>query len=339
MQHKTRYVSVQLGIGGWSPVPALDVDQKAYGDCKALVNYTKSLLEVADVPSDFTVVYGGEHKDIDENLVGLQGNHAILMVPIQKDTFWLECTSQKVPFGFIGGFTDDRKVFVIRSDTGFITKTKSYGTNLILQNVSMTLTKDLSMDVDLVIDHCGKAYADVYFLNDFTDKELSMHYKETYGNIVGLYIDSINLRNEKSKDCFTEKLKIKLTKQISSIEAGTYYFAPGIFSKLPKTPPRVAERYYPFVIKANPVQDMTVSVKLPEGFEFTDIPKSKTFSTEFGYYSLDILKKNARELVFKRHFEVKEGTYPKDKYKDLRHFFKKALKLDNKKVIFKNTLQ
>ena len=98
LQEKVRYISVQIGIGGWKPMLASDVDKLSYGDCKALTNYTKSLLDAIGIPSYYTVLYADEtEKDFDKNFSKLEGNHAILGVPNGDEITWLECTSQSVP--------------------------------------------------------------------------------------------------------------------------------------------------------------------------------------------------------------------------------------------------
>ncbi len=37
MQNRTRYVSIQLGIGGFQPFEASVVDQTGYGDCSGII--------------------------------------------------------------------------------------------------------------------------------------------------------------------------------------------------------------------------------------------------------------------------------------------------------------
>jgi len=82
VQNNTRYISVQIGLGGWKPISAKEVDDKKYGDCKGLTNYTKALLNLVDIESNYCVVYSGsEIQDISEDFTSMQGNHVILNIP------------------------------------------------------------------------------------------------------------------------------------------------------------------------------------------------------------------------------------------------------------------
>src|SRR5438552_1522072 len=64
LQSSTRYISIQLGMGGWQPFDAKYVSSKGFGDCKALSNYMYSLLKEAGIKSFYTLITAGD--DVDE---------------------------------------------------------------------------------------------------------------------------------------------------------------------------------------------------------------------------------------------------------------------------------
>ena len=62
IQDNTRYIGVQVGIGGYQPIPANDVDRVKYGDCKGLTNYTMALLSAVGIESYYVHVEAGNEK-------------------------------------------------------------------------------------------------------------------------------------------------------------------------------------------------------------------------------------------------------------------------------------
>lgn len=93
----TRYVSIQLGIGGWQPMDAATVYANKFGDCKALSNYLHAMLAACDIESFYTIIHT-QNKHIPRDFATPAiANHAILGVPCQRDTLWLECTIPTFP--------------------------------------------------------------------------------------------------------------------------------------------------------------------------------------------------------------------------------------------------
>jgi hypothetical protein len=335
MQNRTRYISIQIGIGGWKPMLAKDVDRLRYGDCKALSYYTKSLLEEANVKSEYSIVFSDSDykKNIDKDLVSVQGNHAILMVPNVKDTIWLECTSQKLPFGQTGS-TDDRDVMIISDNVGKIVHTNKYKPTHNLQKTTgeIIIEGNNSIKAKINISSFGKQYNN-HFRILYKDKEDQIkYYKNKFSNLVDAAIDSINLKNDKEKIVFTEQLQLTVPNYTEKIgnDMIVRLNAFNIYSKLPK---RIKDRKHPLFIMNAYLDEDKINIVIPENYKIDKLPKDVFISNKFGTYKVSIVKSTNNKLLYKRYLLMNASTFPKSDYTAYRNFRKSIIKYDKQKII------
>ena len=72
------------------------------------------MLAAAGIPSKYALIEGGEDPEfVDESFVYDPFNHAVLCIPGDRDTTWLECTSRFNPPGYQGSFTGTGKALLI----------------------------------------------------------------------------------------------------------------------------------------------------------------------------------------------------------------------------------
>ncbi|MEQ9414019.1 MAG: DUF3857 domain-containing protein, partial [Cyclobacteriaceae bacterium] len=160
LQSKTRYVSIQLGIGGFQPFEAKVVDEVGYGDCKALSNYMIALLREADVFSNYTLIRAGQNSPpIDHSFPSTQFNHVIVSVPNGADTLWLECTSQSNPFKYLGSFTGNRNALAISEKGTKIVKTPSgHENNQMVRKLKVKVDENGLASIDAHVTYSGLQY-------------------------------------------------------------------------------------------------------------------------------------------------------------------------------------
>ena len=337
MQSKTRYISVQVGIGGIQPISADEVDKVSYGDCKGLTNYTKALLDVVGVKSNYVHVEANRNDRVsfEKDFASLaQGNHVILNIPTKENDIWLECTSQIMPFGFLGDFTNDRNVLVMTPNGGIIKRTPAYKNETNLQTINGKILLDEKGNVSAKIKRVSKGlqYDDKFSYENFTEEELIKSYKSndwSYNN--NLEIESFKLKNDKDSISFTEDLKITIT-NYASINDQEYLFRVNVFNKETRIPKRYRKRNLPLKISVGYKDVDEYEFKIPENYVLNFLPQEKEITSKFGSYKVTFTKIDDTTFKYHKTISIKEGVYPKEDYKAYRSFRRSIAKYENLRI-------
>lgn len=335
VQSKTRYISIQLGIGGWKPYPANEVDALGYGDCKGLTNYTKALLASQGINSYYTVVYAGEEKkSIDSKFTSMQGNHVILNLPMEGEDIWLECTSQTIPFNFLGDFTDDRDVLVLTPEGGIIKHTPTYDAekNFLNTTGNCVLSSDGDLQVEATLQSRGIQYDGRMGVEIKKEEEKESYYKSYWNYIDNISLESISLENDKDEIFLTEEVNFSAT-NYASFAGNDMLVSVNILNRNEFIPKKYKNRTQDFEILRGYTDVDEVVLTLPEGYVISYIPEKKQLDSEFGIYTTEIEQVNARELKFKRKLIINEGLFPSESYRAYRDFRKNIAKFDNQKIV------
>ncbi len=337
VQENTRYISVQVGIGGVQPISAMEVDQLKYGDCKGLTNYTKSLLEVAGVNSYYCIVEAGnEIIDLEDDFASLeQGNHIILAIPNDEDTVWLDCTSQLHPFNFIGDFTDNRNVLVVKPESSEIIKTKVYPDSLNCQytNAEIKFNNSGGLTSHIIRKTKGLQYDNRFYIERQSNDDIVEYYKEYWGYINNLEVLKYSFNNDRVNVEFTENIDITASNYVT-ITGDRILFKPNLFNRNTFIPRRYRSRRMPFQISRGYLDEDNFEITLPEGYEVEALPNNISVKTKFGEYQLE-LKNNGKSISCKRKLFIRKGDYSNNEYKSYRDFRKQVSKGDDSKIVLK----
>ncbi|WP_304343554.1 DUF3857 domain-containing protein [Chryseobacterium koreense] len=333
MQDKTRYVLISMGIGGWQPMPASEVSKKGYGDCKALTNYMRTLLNAAGIPSYYAVIYSDDSvRSFDRDFPKLSGNHVVLMVPTEDGEIWLENTSQKVAFNHLTYSSYNRNVLGVNENGIKIIDTPVYRPEQSKEKLTakIILKEDGGFNSQANMEFTGGQYDQNLRLFSLKNYEVQEVMKNRHYHLKFSSLKIENLKNDKDYGAITYDLNMEVngfSKKIGNdlfFQAVPFYEAT-MFSA-------TEERKLPLEISFPFQDDYAIEFEIPAGYKLSEIPKSSELSSEFGSYSIHFdLKDN--KLMVRRILTIKKGNYPKEKYKEYVAFRKKTAGNDNAKVL------
>ena len=335
MQKNTRYISIQLGIGGWQPFDATYVATRSYGDCKALTNYMYSLLKEAGIGSAYTLVNAGRGRgDLFTEFPSARFNHVILCVPFAKDSIWLECTSQTLAAGYLSDFTCDRYALMITEEGGKLVRTPKYGLkdNLQIRKVSALLDSDASLRLEVTTMYTG-LQQDSYHqqINNLSKEKVKEALQEQF-DFPTYEIEKFDYRETGSAlPVVEEKLHIVVS-NYATITGKRLFLLPNIMTRSGRKLPTDTERRDDISLRMEYTDTDTVEISLPSGYTPESLPKDVMLNSKFGKYSCSI-KMDAEKLYYYRSLEHYSGRFPLSDYPELVKFYETVYKSDRNRVV------
>jgi len=336
MQSRTRYVSIQLGIGGWEPFDAKFVHERGYGDCKALSNYMITLLKDIGIEAFPVLIRTGDHRyPMIKHFPSNQFNHVIVCVPIEQDTVWLECTSQTIPFNHIGRGTENRPALMITPHGGVVVNTPASNPhdNTQLRKAMVNISSFGNADVNAIVTWHGDQQDRVRnILEDKSPKEIEKWVTNS------LDIPNLDLKSHVIIGLDTPQNGITLTssciaKRYGSVAGNRLFFNPNMMEKRTYVPPNIEKRLSP-VRFYYPYYDVdTIIYSIPNEFIIEMLPNEAILNSSFGEFISKTELNTDGKIVFTRSLKIDKYEISADSYDEYKNFFAEIVKADRMQVV------
>lgn len=124
LQSRSRYVAIEIGIGGWLPSKAKETYERGYGDCKDLSTMYVAMLRQAGIEARTALILTKGSGANNPDFPTLNDfNHVIMFAVIDGDTIWTDPTCDYCQFGDLPSSVEDTYALVVDPAVGDLVKT------------------------------------------------------------------------------------------------------------------------------------------------------------------------------------------------------------------------
>ena len=331
LQDETRYINVTIETGGLKPYPASYVAHNKYGDCKALTNYFKALLDFVQIPAYYAKVYAGSPNDeIEKEFPSQQFNHAILYVPHEEGDLWIDCTS-KTPLNYIGTFIQNRDAFVVDDNKSHFLRIPA------LQPEDVLVSRNVAISYDPKEAHLsfeshlrGADYERIL--------HLATGYNETdKARIVRNFVvpEGFHLVDYQIDKPDRDSASITMRYNVRSQQVYKHYGNDILLSNIAFALPAFEKPQYrslPLQIDHPIYETDTLVYELPHGYSLNPGSKDVALSSRYGEYQLEILE-DGQSIKVVKSLLINAGLYPKSEYAAFYDFYRQILTVENSTIL------
>lgn len=337
LQKNTHYVLVTFGIGGLQPYEASYVARNKYGDCKALSNFMVALLKEAGIKSYPVAIWGGEEeREFVKDFPSHQSNHIICAVPIEKDTVWLECTSQFLPAGYLSWFTANRFGLLISENGGVLVHTPAYllKDNTTIRKISAILDQDGNLQLKSETNYKALSHDFYQSIYHELSRDQQLEYLKKELNLPTYTINSLDYREDHSErlPVIHESLDISVT-NYAHVTGKRIFINPDILQQSSVKLPEEKDRKLDFQFKKEFSEKDSVVINIPDGYVVESQPKDISIQNKYGRYQTHILILGDKIMYF-RLLDHYSGQFPASAYEEIRGYYNSIYDADHSQIVF-----
>lgn len=336
MQEQMRYVSIQLGLGGWEPYSAEYVFHNKYGDCKALVNFMQALLEYAGIKAKPALIGRGLHRpSVIPEFPSNQFNHVVLLVELQDGSeMWLECTSKYMKPGRIGPDNEGKYALIISEEGGELVKTELSEAQ---QNSQYRVTR-----VQLAENGTADIYSSLNNVGAMDDnmqrnlRPLSIKKREEWlekhidlNDFSLLNYEFKGLEGEHHQTGYEVELKAN---NFASASARRLFIPVNQLNQWSVYIPSEESRSTPLQLPYRYSESDSTIFELPEGYKIESLPNPQVVENNFGRFTLDLFPEE-QHVVIKRGLQIFRREVSEEEYQDFKDFFSTINKADQSQFV------
>lgn len=340
MGSRTHYVSIQLGIGGYQPETASRTWQLGYGDCKGLSNLMKAMLHEVGIESNLVAINYGSRFFV-KSLPSLQfTDHMILDVPLGNDTLWLECTSDKVPVGYVHDDIAGHTALEFNDNGGKLVTLPDYADSVNANYVTSDIKLNADGSAHVVIDDEARCH---YY--DHEVSLLTLDHDKLVKAVNGSYnLTGANVNNVSVTDNTVPPAVPSLTLHTDANcryarVAGRRMFVSIDPEGGSRSPDIQDSRTEDFYIRNGRKTVTTTTIHIPEGFDVEAMPRSMTVNEPCGSFSIKATKKDSPSgnsssaITIVKTFLLRNGVYPKSSTAAFRNLYKQCKTIGSSKIV------
>ncbi|HAR35746.1 MAG TPA: hypothetical protein DCR87_02335 [Acidobacteria bacterium] len=362
VQQEVRYVSIQIGIGGYQPHPAPEILANRYGDCKDKATLLAALLSYLNVESYYLIVNIERQVVKDNSPVSLFWfNHAILAIKLPDDKLY-DGAEAVVPVPGLGRLLifdptmphspPGRLPFYLQKNNGLLVAGEQ--SRLLTFPGSTPERLELVRRGQFVLSADGTLKGSVSeTLSGFQAEVARLRLRDVpernrrkdLENFLARSLGSFNLENYDYLNLDQPEREVELR---YSFRAGSYLrrsgdvlsFRPNILALIDdyEILKQKGERKYPLMLPGVGTSRDELEIVLPDGYSLETLPEPMNWSSSFADYHCRLELKGG-VLFLERQLRIKEDLLPPSRFQEALEIFRMLSVEERRRLLLKKLNQ